>query len=145
MTKRTDIEANPTATNFDFAACIWVSIDKDRNAARRVLAHKIAYYGHALSPLIYARLGVKQADFEPIQHALNHERDENKAIDMVNDNMLAIGVVGDPQDLIARLKPLVLAGANHISFGPPLGPNIDHAIKILGNAVIPALKSISDV
>ena len=124
--------AHTSAADFDFAACIWVSLDDDRAAARRVLAQKVAYYGHALSPLIYARLGVRQAEFEPIDHALNVERDEAKAIDMVTDKMLAIGVVGDVDDLLARLRPLVAAGATHISFGPPLGPDPFKAIQLLG-------------
>ena len=33
---------------------------KTPDAARRVLAHKIAYYGHALSPLILDQLGLTQ-------------------------------------------------------------------------------------
>ena len=61
---------------FDFAACIWASLDQDRAAARRALAQKVAYYGHALSPLIYERLGVTREDFRPIEHALMVERDE---------------------------------------------------------------------
>ena len=109
-----------------------MSLDDDGAAARRVLAQKVAYYGHALSPLIYARLGVCQAEFEPIDHALNVERDEAKAIGMVTDKMLAIGVVGDVDDLLARLRPLAAAGATHISFGPPLGPDPFKAIQLLG-------------
>jgi 5,10-methylenetetrahydromethanopterin reductase len=125
---------------FDFAACIWVSLDEDREAARRVLAQKIAYYGHALSPLIYARLGVSREDFRPVEHALMVERDEAKAIALVDDRMMRIGVVGNAQDLIARLQPLVAAGARHISFGPPLGPNPLKAVEMLGRAVLPALR-----
>lgn len=126
---------------FDFAACIWVSLDEDRQAARRVLAHKIAYYGHALSPMIYERLGVTREDFRPIEHALMVERDEDKAAAMVNDRMLRIGVVGDAGDLIGRLQPLVDAGARHISFGPPLGPEPFKVIELLGRKVLPRLRS----
>lgn len=125
---------------FDFAACIWVSLDEDRDAARRGLAQKVAYYGHALSPLIYERLGVTREDFRPIEHALMVERDDAKAIALVDDRMMRIGVVGDTQDLIARLQPLIEAGADHISFGPPLGPSPLRAIELLGRAVLPALQ-----
>ena len=125
---------------FDLAACIWVSLDEDRAAARRVLAHKIAYYGHALSPLIYERLGVTREDFRPIEHALMVDRDDAKAISMVDERMLRIGVVGDADEVVARLKPLVAAGANHISFGPPLGPDPLKAIALLGKEVIKRLR-----
>jgi 5,10-methylenetetrahydromethanopterin reductase len=122
---------------FDFAACVWVSLASDRAAARHVLAKKIAYYGHALSPLIWERLGVTQQDFEPITHALTVERDERRATAMVTDPMLAIGIVGDAADVIRRLEPLVASGARHLSFGPPLGPDPLAAIELLGTRVLP--------
>ena len=124
---------------FDLAACIWVSLDEDRAAARRALAQKVAYYGHALSPMIYERLGVQREDFAPIEQALMAERDEAKATRLVNDAMLRIGVVGNANDLVARLQPLVAAGADHISFGPPLGPQPLKAIELLGREVLPRL------
>jgi len=128
-----------TASSFDYAACIWISLDEDRAAARKVLAKKIAYYGHALSPLIYERLGVTREDFRPIEHALMVERDEDKAAAMVDDRMLRIGVVGDVDEVVARLKSLIALGATHISFGPPLGPDPLKAIELLGKKVLPQL------
>src|SRR5262249_10231005 len=47
----------------DVAACVWCSISDDRAAAQRALRDKIAYYGHALSPLIMQRLGLSRTDF----------------------------------------------------------------------------------
>jgi 5,10-methylenetetrahydromethanopterin reductase len=130
---------------FDLAVCIWVALDEDRDVARRVLAQKIAYYGHALSPLIYERLGVTQEAFRPIEHALMVERDEDKAAALVNDKMLRIGVVGNAYDLVARLRPLVDAGARHISFGPPLGSAPLKAIELLGREVLPELSRYSPI
>lgn len=121
----------------DFAACIWVSLSEDRAAARRVLAHKVAYYGHALSPLIWQRLGVTREEFEPIAHALNVERDEDKALSLVDERMLRIGVLGSAEDVIGRLEPVVAAGVKHLSFGPPLGPDPLAAVELLGKRVLP--------
>ncbi len=45
-----------------------------------MLAQKIAYYGHALGPLIWERLGLVEEDFAPIEQAMMVERDEEKAI-----------------------------------------------------------------
>src|SRR6266536_3127634 len=50
----------------DVAACIWVSVAEDRALALDALREKIAYYGHALSDLILARLGLARADFAMI-------------------------------------------------------------------------------
>ncbi|MEZ4555878.1 MAG: hypothetical protein R2851_06075 [Caldilineaceae bacterium] len=63
------------------------------------------------------------------------ERDEEKAISLVDERMLRIGVVGTPADVIARLEPLVAAGATHLSFGPPLGPDPVAAVRLLGDVV----------
>lgn len=130
-------QRDPALGDLDFAACIWASLDTDPAAARLALAQKVAYYGHALSPLILDRLGLTQADFAPIQQALTVERDEPRALSLVTDAMLRVGVVGTAQDLIARLQPLVNAGLQHLSFGPPLGPNPLAAIQLLGQQVLP--------
>jgi 5,10-methylenetetrahydromethanopterin reductase len=116
----------------DLAACIWVSLADDETAARRALAEKIAYYGHALGPLIYERLGVAREEFAPIEQALTVERDLDRACAMVDDRMLRIGVAGRPAALIDRLRRLVAAGARHLSFGPPLGPDPLRAVELLG-------------
>ena len=126
---------SPQRVGFDFAACIWVSLSEDRAAARHVLAQKIAYYGHALGDLIYRRLGVGQEEFMPIAHALQMERDEAKAISLVDERMLRIAVVGGPNEVIERLEPLVAAGVEHLSFGPPLGPEPLRAVQLLGEVV----------
>lgn len=128
-------QRDPSLAPLDFAACIWVSLAADRAAAQRVLAQKIAYYGHALGPLILERLGLVQADFAPIEHAIMADRDEDKAISLVDARMLRIGVVGNAHDVITRLEPLVAAGVRHLSFGPPLGPDPLEAVRLLGEVV----------
>lgn len=123
--------------DIDLAACIWVSVSDDRDAAEAVLRDKIAYYGAGLGPLILDRLGVTKADFAPIEHAVMTERDPAKARALVTEQMLRIGVVGTAQDLIARLETLVAMGARHLSFGPPLGPDPFAAIEALRRTVLP--------
>jgi 5,10-methylenetetrahydromethanopterin reductase len=119
------------------AACIWCSVGDDRAAAEAALRDKIAYYGHALSPLILQRLGVRREEFAPIERALHVERDPARARALVTDEMLLIGVVGGAADLIPRLEGLAALGARHLSFGPPLGPDPLRAIELLGREVIP--------
>ena len=121
----------------DVAACIWCSVAFDRATAEAPLKDKIAYYGHALSPTIWARLGVTREDFAPIERAIMTERDPRRARDLVTDRMLAIGIAGTPHDLIARLEGLRDRGVRHLSFGPPLGPDILAAIELIGREVLP--------
>lgn len=123
--------------DLDVAACIWCSIAPDREAAEAPLKDKIAYYGHALSPTIWSRLGVTREDFAPIERAIMTERDAARARALVTDAMLAIGIAGTPGDLIARLEGLRARGVRHLSFGPPLGPDPLAAIEAIGREVIP--------
>ena len=123
----------------DLAACIWVSLGDDPATARAAIAEKIAYYGHALSPMLLERLGLTHDDMAPIQRAVTVERDVARAVAMVDDRMLRIGVTGRPDELVRRLRPLVAAGARHLSFGPPLGPDPLRAVELLGREVLPAL------
>ena len=123
--------------NIDIAACVWCAVSDDRAAAEDALKDKIAYYGHALSPLIWDRLGVTADDFRPIERALMTERDPARARALVDERMLRIGIVGTPADLIARLKELVALGARHLSFGPPLGPDPLAAVEAIGREVLP--------
>lgn len=117
---------------FDLAVCVWVSASRDYRAARRALAQKVAYYGGAMNAALLADMGLAQSDFAPITRALIAERDEAKAIDLVTDDMLRIGVVGGASAIIERLEPLAADGATHLSFGPPLGPDLREAVCILG-------------
>jgi 5,10-methylenetetrahydromethanopterin reductase len=126
-----------TLDDLDLAACIWCSIADDREAAEAVLRDKIAYYGHALGPLIYERLGVSREEFLPIEQALQRDRDPARARALVTPAMLKIGVAGTARDLIPRLEVLAGMGVRHLSFGPPLGPDPLAAIETLGREVLP--------
>ncbi len=129
--------AGRTLDEIDLAACVWCSISEDRDAALDVLKEKIAYYGHAMSPLIWEQLGLSKADFAPLEQAIMVESDVAKAKSLVTEPMLAIGIVGTPTDLIRRLEGLVAMGVRHLSFGPPLGPDPLAAIEAIGRQVIP--------
>jgi 5,10-methylenetetrahydromethanopterin reductase len=128
--------AGRSVDEVDVAACIWCSIAHDRAAAERVLREKIAYYGHAFSPSILSRVGLTRADFAPIQDALS-AGSLTAAARLVTPDMLRMGVLGTARDLLPRLEHLVALGAHHLSFGPPLGPDLFQAIQALGREVLP--------
>ena len=132
--------AGRSLEDLDLAACVWCSIADDRRAAEDVLRDKIAYYGHALGPLIYDRLGVPREVFAPIEQALQRDRDPARARALVTPEMLRIGLVGIGADLVPRLEGLVAMGVRHLSFGPPLGPDPLLAIERLGREVLPRFR-----
>ncbi len=121
----------------DVAACIWVSVSDDKAAAEDVLREKIAYYGHAFSPTILANLGLTHADFVEIEQAVQTHNDIERAKSLVTDTMMQFGIAGDTKALIKRLEALADMGVRHMSFGPPLGPDLLAAIEQIGRDVIP--------
>jgi 5,10-methylenetetrahydromethanopterin reductase len=133
--------AGRSVNEIDLAACVWCSISTDRDAAIDALKEKIAYYGHALSPLIWAQLGLAADDFAPLEQAMMVEQNVEKAKSLVTEPMLAIGIVGTPRDLIRRLESLVGMGVKHLSLGPPLGPDPLAAIEAVGREVIPYFRA----
>ena len=122
-------ERDSALSELDFAACIWVSLSPDRDAARRALAEKVAYYGSALSPLILERLELTRKDFAEICRAVVQERDIDKACALVDDRMLRIGVTGEPRELIPRLEALVEAGRPSFEFRTAARPRSSRSDK----------------
>ncbi len=124
--------------DFDLPACIWVSLSDDGSAGRAALAQKLAYYGPSISPYLLAEVGLRPEDFLPAA-ALAQRGRAAEAVEMIDDRMLRLGIAGDVADVVRRCRTLQDLGAQHLSFGPPLGPNPLHAVRMLGERVIPAL------
>ncbi|MBI1280156.1 MAG: LLM class flavin-dependent oxidoreductase [Anaerolineaceae bacterium] len=129
--------AGRNLADIDIAACIWCSISDDKSSADDVLAEKVAYYGHAFSETILTQVGLAKADFEPIERAVMTENNINKAKSLITPQMLQFGIAGTSVELIERIEKLTVLGVKHLSFGPPLGPDIDAAIRVIGQDVIP--------
>ena len=58
---------------------------------------------------------------------------------MVTPKMLNLGIAGNAEELAERCTALIAAGARHISFGPPIGPDLERAVTALGLEVLPIL------
>lgn len=121
-------KAGRDAADFDLPACFWVSVGTDAAAAKLALAEKIAYYGTAFAPYLLSRVGLKPADFQGIRP------------DQVSERMLALGIAGGPDEVVERCRGLIAAGARHLSFGPPLGPDPEAAVALLADEVLPKLR-----
>ena len=130
--------AAPGRREVDLPACFWVSLSGDQAAARAALAEKLAYYGPSIPAEVLAPAGLRPQDFGPAA-TLAHRG--QVAAGLIDDRMLALGVAGDTADVLARCRALRRLDAKHLSFGPPLGPDPVAAIRLLGEAVLPALNS----
>ena len=95
--------------------------------------------GPSISATQLADAGLTPADFHIAAAALER-RDAATARELITPQMLKLGIAGDAAAIIDRCRALVAAGATHLSFGPPLGPDPVAAVTKLGGAVLPALR-----
>ncbi len=123
--------------DIDVAACIWVSVDDDAGRARRPMAEKLAYYGASFSADVLDRVGV-----DPIVLTELRNLGPAEGAALLPPEMLTLGVSGSPDEVVERCRGLIDAGARHVSFGPPLGPDRLTAVRLLGEAVIPFLPNV---
>jgi 5,10-methylenetetrahydromethanopterin reductase len=135
-------EAGRDLDSLDVAACIWCSIDGDQARARRALASKIAYFGSSFSPDLLRGVSLTLDDFGSIQQAMS-DGDIERATDLVTPAMLSLGVAGSVDEVVEAGTRLLAAGARHISFGPPLGPDPEQAVEALGKKVLPEIVKAS--
>ena len=124
--------------DFDLPACIWVSLSDNASAGRAALAEKLAYYGPSISPYLLAEVGLRPDDFLPAA-ALAQRGRAAEATSLIDDRMLRLGIAGDKADVVQRCRSLQQLGAEHLSFGPPLGPDPLSAVRMLGEQVMPEL------
>jgi 5,10-methylenetetrahydromethanopterin reductase len=125
----------------DLPACFWVSVSADGVAARAALAQKLAYSGPSIPAAVLAETGLRPQDFAPAARlAHDHSPDWRGAAALIDDRMLSLGVAGDVADVLARCRALTRLGARHLSFGPPLGPDPEAAVRLLGEQVLPVLR-----
>ena len=122
----------------DVPACFWVSLSDDPAAARDALAEKLAYYGSSFGADLLAVAGLRPEDFAAAARLAHAGR---PAAALISDRMLSLGIAGDAADVLARCQGLRAMGAEHLSFGPPLGPDPVAAIGRLGDSVLPALRA----
>ena len=53
----------------------------------------------------------------------------------------AFSASGTPRDVIPQIEEIIAAGATHIAFGPPLGPDVDAALQLLGSEILPHFRA----
>lgn len=123
----------------DIAACVWCSLADDSAAATAAMALKIAYYGSSFSPHVLAGLGLEAADLLPARRALDAGQ-YDQARRLLPSAALQLGIAGNSTEVIDRTSALMEKGATHVSFGPPLGPDMFTSVELLSRTVVPELQ-----
>jgi 5,10-methylenetetrahydromethanopterin reductase len=133
-------QAGRAPESLDIPACVWVSVDEDRELATTALAGKLAFYGAAFAPYLLGLVGLTRDDFAPAA-AAQLRGDTAEALRLITPSMLRLGIAGTPEDVVERCSGLIGHGATHLSFGPPLGPDPLRAVELLGQRVLPQLRA----
>ncbi len=125
---------------FDLGVGLWTSIDDDDAVARRLLAERIATYAGSLSREALEGAGYDYARFERMQRLVT-AGDLEAAVALVDDDVLRMGIAGDARRVIEQCLDLIDQGAAHISFSYPRGADALQTIRLLGESVLPVLRS----
>ena len=116
-------------------------VDEDRKQARMAARRSVSLYLPVVAELD-PTLEIEPALIERMQRHVNH-RDWDAAAGLISDDLLdRFAFSGSPDDLIAQASRLFDAGANRIEFGTPHGLQPERGIRLLGEKVIPALRSL---
>ncbi len=122
--------------DLDVVGCIWFSVSDDPEAAMDALRGLVSFYGPHLAPEMIGKVGLRHEDFDPIREALSAQ-DIERAKTLVTDEMARIAIHGTPEDCVERIDRLIGKGLTHVRFGPPLGPDPEETIRLIGEEIIP--------
>lgn len=128
--------AGRSLEDVDVVGCIWFSVSDDAEAAREALRDLVTFYGPHLAPEMIGKVGLTSEDFDPIREAISR-RDYAGARSLMNDEMAQIAVHGTPDECVERVGRLAKQGLTHVRFGPPLGPDPEKSIRLIGEEIIP--------
>jgi 5,10-methylenetetrahydromethanopterin reductase len=132
-------KAGKNLEDLDVVGCIWFSLSDNREKAMEALRGLVSYYGPHLADEMIKYVGLKSSDFDLIREKISM-RDYDGAKNLMTSEMADLAIYGTPDDCIDRIEKLVDKGLKHIRFGPPLGPDPETTIHLIGKEIIPHFK-----
>ncbi len=116
------------------------SIATERLQPQREMRRFLALYLPYLAPMT-AAAGITADQIQRAATAM--ARGDLEAVDrLVPDAALrAFSLTGTPADVIPQIERIIAAGATHIAFGPPLGPDFYAALSLIGERILPYFRA----
>ena len=116
------------------------SIAAERTRPQREMRRFLALYLPYLAPMTTAA-GITAEEISAASTAM--ARGDLDAVDrLVPDAALhAFSMTGTPADVIPQIETIIAAGATHIAFGPPLGPDFHAALALIGKHILPHFRA----
>ncbi len=122
--------------SFVISGCGWLSLSERPRAAADIMRNMVAYFGPYLEAPALAAIGLTPADFEPLRVLVDRGEYE-QAQSLVTDEMLKLGIVGTPDEVIRQIEQVADMGITEFNLGGPLGPDPEAAIRLMGERVLP--------
>ena len=119
-------------------ADIWTCISHDREEAEGMLKPILANRIPKLKTMVEA-LGLDPEEVDKLEVYLDRAESDRAASLVSRRSIDALTICGTPEDAIRRIKELGKAGVQHITLKKPLGPDLERAIRIIGEEVIPRI------
>lgn len=124
------------AEGFEIIVGPLASIDEDRAAAEDNARGMLALLQPFLAPMTF-QAGITQDEIDAAYNAFNAGEIE-KAKSLVTDKAIrAFTLTGTPHDVIGQIEAIIDAGADHVAFGPPLGPDPQRSLDLIGTKILP--------
>lgn len=120
------------------------SISRNRDLAFELMRRKLPSMLQYLYPLT-EHAGIAPEDVPREPYSIEALKNRNlpvpeRGLAMSEDQIRFFSTVGTPADVIPQVEGLIDAGANHIAFCGPLGPDIDEAISLLAKEIVPRFR-----
>lgn len=141
---RTLIDRATTSCGRDTAeVCVVVGavtvVDRDGTAARAAARREAARYLPVIAPLD-ATLRIEPDRVARISAAAARHDLDSAARDISDEILQRFAFAGTPDDVAAQAAELFDAGAGRVEFGTPHGLDESKGVRLIGEAVLPALR-----
>lgn len=112
------------------------SIDEDRAAAEDNIRGMLALLQPFLAPMTF-QAGITQEEVDAAYNAFNAGEIELAKSLVTEKAIRAFSLTGTPDDVIGQIEAIIDAGADHVAFGPPLGPDPSRSLDLIGTKILP--------
>lgn len=112
------------------------SIDEDRAAAEDNIRGMLALLQPFLAPMTFAA-GISQEEVDAAYEAFTAGNVEHAKALVTDKAVRAFSLTGTPTDVIGQIEAMIDGGADHIAFGPPLGPDPAKSLQLIGEKILP--------
>lgn len=134
------LEAGRDPDELEVIACAWLSLSENGGGTEEPLRPMIATFAPYLGEEALASVGLSRAELAPLRRLVDAGR-LGEAAAAVRAPMFALALSGTPGQVAVRIAALAEFGVTHVSLGGPLGPDPREAIRLLGERVLPALRT----